>query len=276
MVVVTKDLPLRLKASIVGLEAEEYRNELATDTSWTGFVEPRRRGRLIDELYARARRRPAPRRVICRATPASRSPRARSRRSPVCTTTSGVHLVRSDRSLFDVRGRRPSSAWPSTSSPTRASASSASAATPAPARACSPSPPGSTPCSSNAPTSGCSVFRPLFAVGGQELGYLPGTETEKMPPWAAAVTDALESIVGPEIIEEVFDRDLLEVLPAHPHPRPQPHRQLRDHRRGTEPRAHGAAHRAQPARTRAAESCSPTTSPSATTSASAATTASSR
>ncbi len=28
------------------------------------------------------------------------------------------------------------------------------------------------------------VFRPLFAVGGQELGYLPGSESEKMSPWA--------------------------------------------------------------------------------------------
>jgi PhoH-like ATPase len=57
------------------------------------------------------------------------------------------------------------------------------------------------------------VFRPLYAVGGQELGFLPGTETEKMSPWAAAVTDALESIVGPEVIDEVVSRNLLEVLP---------------------------------------------------------------
>jgi PhoH-like ATPase len=57
------------------------------------------------------------------------------------------------------------------------------------------------------------VFRPIDAVGGQELGYLPGSESEKMLPWSAAVTDALESIMGPEIIEEVFERDLLEVLP---------------------------------------------------------------
>ena len=34
-----------------------------------------------------------------------------------------------------------------------------------------------------------------------------------MSPWGAAVTDALESIVGPEVIEEVFARNLLEVLP---------------------------------------------------------------
>ncbi|HEX2563236.1 MAG TPA: PIN domain-containing protein, partial [Acidimicrobiales bacterium] len=37
--VVTKDLPLRLKASIVGLQADEYRNELAVDTGWSGVVE---------------------------------------------------------------------------------------------------------------------------------------------------------------------------------------------------------------------------------------------
>ena len=54
---------------------------------------------------------------------------------------------------------------------------------------------------------------PLFAVGGQDLGFLPGSESEKMAPWAAAVVDALESIVGPEVIEEVLARDLLEVLP---------------------------------------------------------------
>ena len=39
VVVVTKDLPLRLKAGVVGIEADEYRNELATDYGWTGFVE---------------------------------------------------------------------------------------------------------------------------------------------------------------------------------------------------------------------------------------------
>ena len=57
------------------------------------------------------------------------------------------------------------------------------------------------------------VFRPIYAVGGQELGYLPGSADEKMSPWGLAVTDALESIVGPEVIDEVVDRDLLEVLP---------------------------------------------------------------
>ena len=57
------------------------------------------------------------------------------------------------------------------------------------------------------------VFRPLFAVGGQDLGYLPGSEVEKMSPWSAAVTDALEAIAGREVIDEVVDRGLVDVLP---------------------------------------------------------------
>jgi PhoH-like ATPase len=57
------------------------------------------------------------------------------------------------------------------------------------------------------------VFRPLYAVGGQELGYLPGSEAEKMNPWAQAVFDTLGALVAPAVVEEVMARGLLEVLP---------------------------------------------------------------
>ena len=57
------------------------------------------------------------------------------------------------------------------------------------------------------------VFRPLYAVGGQELGYLPGSESEKMSPWAQAVFDTLGAVTSTEVIEEVLDRGMLEVLP---------------------------------------------------------------
>ncbi len=57
------------------------------------------------------------------------------------------------------------------------------------------------------------VFRPVYAVGGQDLGYLPGTENEKMQPWAQAVFDTLGALVSQEVIDEVFDRGMLEVLP---------------------------------------------------------------
>jgi PhoH-like ATPase len=57
------------------------------------------------------------------------------------------------------------------------------------------------------------VFRPLYAVGGQDLGYLPGTADEKMEPWAAAVFDALDAIAGPDLVAEVKARQLVDVLP---------------------------------------------------------------
>lgn len=57
------------------------------------------------------------------------------------------------------------------------------------------------------------VFRPLYAVGGQSLGFLPGSGEEKMDPWAQAVYDTLSAVVAPEIVEEVGARGQLEVLP---------------------------------------------------------------
>ena len=57
------------------------------------------------------------------------------------------------------------------------------------------------------------VFRPLFAVGGQELGYLPGDQAEKMNPWGQAVFDTLGALVSDNVMNEVVDRGILEVLP---------------------------------------------------------------
>lgn len=58
------------------------------------------------------------------------------------------------------------------------------------------------------------VFRPLLAVGNQNLGYLPGNEEEKMNPWAAAVYDALEAVTTRSTIEEAVRQGRLEVLPV--------------------------------------------------------------
>ena len=57
------------------------------------------------------------------------------------------------------------------------------------------------------------VFRPLYAVGGQELGYLPGSEADKMGPWAQAVFDTLSAVTTQDVIDEVINREMMEVLP---------------------------------------------------------------
>ena len=56
------------------------------------------------------------------------------------------------------------------------------------------------------------VFRPLYAVGGQTLGFLPGDTGEKMQPWAEAVFDTLSSVVARERIDRVLQLGQLEAL----------------------------------------------------------------
>lgn len=57
------------------------------------------------------------------------------------------------------------------------------------------------------------VFRSMRAVGGEELGYLPGTEQEKLDPWTAAVYDALQSFLPKIEIDRLKKDQAIEVLP---------------------------------------------------------------
>jgi PhoH-like ATPase len=211
--VVTKDLPLRLKASIVGLEADEYRNELAVDTGWNGVVELDVERGVVDALFsehvadlAEARDLPCNTGVVLHAGPQQS---ALGRVHP----DKRIHLARSDRALFDVRGRSAEQRIAidlladhavgivSLGGPAGTGKSVLALAA------------GLDSVLEQRTHNRVIVFRPIFPVGGQDLGYLPGSETEKMMPWGAAVTDALEAIAGSEVINEVFGRGLLEVLP---------------------------------------------------------------
>jgi len=210
--VVTKDLPLRLKASIVGLEADQYRNEQATDSSWNGFVDLEVEPDEIDELFAEkvldlpeARDLPVNAGVALHAGSQSALGRVRADKA--------IHLVRGDQSLFDVVGRSAEQriALDVLTDPSVGIVSlGGNAGTGKSVLALAA---GLDAVLEKGTHKRILVFRPLFAVGGQELGFLPGDKDEKMGPWAAAVHDALESIAGPEVVEEVFARNLLEVLP---------------------------------------------------------------
>jgi PhoH-like ATPase len=52
VVLVTKDLPLRVKASSVGVTAEEYLAELVSNSGWTGIEEISVGHNIIDDLYS--------------------------------------------------------------------------------------------------------------------------------------------------------------------------------------------------------------------------------
>ena len=212
VVVVTKDLPLRLKASILGLGAEEYRNELAPRDEWTGLVELDVAPAVVDQLYERgfvdldqAGELPCHAGLVLRDGGRS----ALARLHP----DKRAHLLRSADGLFGVVGRSaeqrvaldlledPEVGIVSLGGPAGTGKSVLALAA------------GLDAVLNRRTHKRIVVFRPIFAVGGQDLGFLPGDEREKMAPWGAAVMDALESIAPPATMDRVVANGLLEVLP---------------------------------------------------------------
>jgi len=209
---VSKDLPMRVKASSVGLVAEEYRAELAAESGWTGMAELEVGGRDVDALYDDgavdlddARELPCHTGLVLLSDRGS----ALGRVGP----DKRVRLVRGDREAFGLRGRSAEQrvALDLLLDPEVGIVSLGGRA--------------GTGKSALAMCAGLEavmerrqhkkvvVFRPLYAVGGQDLGYLPGSESEKMQPWAQAVFDTLAAVSSGDVIDEVLDRGMLEVLP---------------------------------------------------------------
>lgn len=212
VVLVSKDLPMRVKASSMGLPAEEYRAELVVESGWTGMAEVDVAADLLDALYDdtvidldAARDLPCHTGLVLLSDRGSALGRV--------TPEKRVRLVRGDREAFGLHGRSAEQriALDILLDPEIGIVSLGGRA--------------GTGKSALALCAGLEavlerrqhrkvvVFRPLYAVGGQDLGYLPGTENEKMSPWAQAVFDTLGAVATSEVVEEVLDRGMLEVLP---------------------------------------------------------------
>ncbi len=217
--VVTKDLPMRVKAAALGMDAEEYRNDLAVDSGWTGMREIQMTDRQVDALYAGG----------TVATPSEADSGEDLKALPVHTglvihapggsalgrrsRDGAIQLVRGDQEIFGLHGRSAEQriaidllmdeSIGIISMGGRAGTGKSALALCA----------GLEAVMERQQHKKIIVFRPLFAVGGQELGYLPGSELEKMNPWAQAVFDTLGATVSSEVVEEVMDRGMLEVLP---------------------------------------------------------------
>ena len=212
VVLVTKDLPLRVKASSVGVEAEEYLAELVSSSGWTGIEEITVGSSVIDDLYASdfadheaAHTLPIHTGVVLHSDRASALARV--------TPDKRLQLVRGDRSAFGLHGRSAEQRIALdllldpeigiVSMGGRAGTGKSALALCA----------GLEAVMERRAHKKIVIFRPLYPVGGQELGYLPGSEGEKMSPWAQAVFDTLGALVSQPIIDEIIDRGLIEVLP---------------------------------------------------------------
>nr|WP_006346880.1 MULTISPECIES: PhoH family protein [Streptomyces]EIF92250.1 PhoH family protein [Streptomyces tsukubensis NRRL18488] len=212
--VVSKDLPLRIKASSVGLLAEEYRAELAiTDSGWTGMAELSLPADQVDLLYGGEESVHVPEAAELPVHTGLVLQSERGRALGRVTPGGTVRLVRGDREAFGIHGRSAEQriALDLLLDPEVGIVSlGGRAGTGKSALAlCA----GLEAVLERRQHQKVMVFRPLYAVGGQELGYLPGTEAEKMNPWAQAVFDTLSAVAGREVIEEVLGRGMLEVLP---------------------------------------------------------------
>jgi PhoH-like ATPase len=209
---VSKDMPLRVKASAVGLAADEYRHGQATDPTWTGMAELELAEEQINALYAgESLDVDVAAGLPCHTGLVLHSPRgsALGRVQPDKT----VRLVRGDREAFGLHGRSAEQrvaldlllddSIGIVSLGGRAGTGKSALALCA----------GLEQTMERRKHKKVIVFRPLYAVGGQDLGYLPGSETEKMSPWAQAVFDTLGALVHDNVREEIMARGMLEVLP---------------------------------------------------------------
>ncbi len=209
---VSKDMPLRVKAASVGLAADEYRFGQASDPTWTGMADLELAEEQVSSLYGgealdidEAAGYPAHTGLVVH------SPRGSALARVLPDKT--VRLVRGDREAFGLRGRSAEQrialdlllddSIGIVSLGGRAGTGKSALALCA----------GLEATMERGKHKKVVVFRPLYAVGGQELGYLPGSESEKMSPWAQAVFDTLGAVVHDNVMEEILARGMLEVLP---------------------------------------------------------------
>jgi PhoH-like ATPase len=209
---VSKDTPLRVKAGAVGLDADEYHAQDVVVSGWSGMTELDVDSHVIDTLFAEG--------VVdldaARELPCHTGIRLLGNTSSALARVNPdkrVQLVRGDREAFGLHGRsaeqRVALDLLLDESVGIVSLGGKAGTGKSALALCA----GLEAVLERRTQRKVVVFRPLYAVGGQQLGYLPGGEAEKMGPWAQAVFDTLEGLASPEVIEEVLSRGMLEVLP---------------------------------------------------------------
>ncbi|WIM69325.1 PhoH family protein [Corynebacterium suedekumii] len=218
---VTKDVPLRVKAGSVGLPADEYHAQDVVLTGYSGMATVYTDAATIDTLFREGRCElddtvmteagtyVAELPVHCGVTLTAATQSALGRMMP----DGSIRLIRGDQNAFGLQGRSAEQRIALdllldenvgiVSIGGRAGTGKSALALCA----------GLEAVLERGEHRRIVVFRPLYAVGGQNLGYLPGSEMEKMNPWAQAVYDTLDGLVSDNAMAEIQARDLIEVLP---------------------------------------------------------------
>lgn len=212
---VTKDIPLRLRASIAGIAAEEYRNEQVVTSAWSGMVHVEVPADVINRLYRDMGIETAELAVYADLpinagvvlTAGSQSALARVHPDKVLRPLiTEVHLNGVTGRSAEQRIALSLLADPEVGIVSLGGNAGTGKSVLALAA-------GLDAVLKQRTHRRVIVFRPLYAVGGQDLGFLPGTALEKMNPWGEAVHDALESISDGDMANVLKSKGALEVLP---------------------------------------------------------------
>ncbi len=219
-VLVTKDASLRIKGAQLGVEVEDYRADtVPVDESYSGVAEVEVDGATIDQLYAEGKTFLDMddfhvNQYVILKTIGSQSAVGR-----VVDTAKGTSVVRvpGSRQAFGIESKNVRQAFaldllmdPDVTAVSLMGLAGTGKTFLALAAALEQT-------IEAGRYRRISVYRPLVAVGRQEIGFLPGDLDEKLAPWMAAVHDNLYALFSGDphsakgAIDELLDRNVIEM-----------------------------------------------------------------
>jgi PhoH-like ATPase len=219
-VLVTKDASLRIKGAQLGVEVEDYRADtVPVDESYSGVAQIDVDAATIDQLYSTGKAVIGSQELLTNQYVILHAMGSQSAVGKVIDTIGGATIVRvsGSRQAFGVESKNVRQAFaldllldPDITAVSMMGVAGTGKTFLALAAALE-----------QTVEAGryrrISVYRPLVAVGRQEVGFLPGDLDEKLAPWMAAVHDNLYALFSGDpasargAIEELLERNVIEM-----------------------------------------------------------------
>ncbi len=219
-VLVTKDASLRIKGAQLSVEVEDYRADtVPVDESYSGVAEIDVEATLIDQLYAEGKASLPNRDLFVNQYVILKAMGSQSAVGRVIDTVGGTTIVRvpGSRQAFGIESKNVRQAFaldmlmdPEVTAVSMMGVAGTGKTFLALAAALEQT-------IEAGRYRRISVYRPLVAVGRQEIGFLPGDLDEKLAPWMAAVHDNLYALFSGDpqsakgAIDELMERNVIEM-----------------------------------------------------------------
>jgi PhoH-like ATPase len=219
-VLVTKDASLRIKGAQLSVEVEDYRADtVPVDESYSGVAEVEVESATIDQLYKEGKTVIASNELLVNQYVILKAMESQSAVGRVIDSVGGATVVRvpGSRQAFGIESKNVRQAFaldllmdPDITAVSMMGVAGTGKTFLALAAALEQT-------LEAGRYRRVSVYRPLVAVGRQEIGFLPGDLDEKLAPWMAAVHDNLYALFSGDplsakgAIEELLERNVIEM-----------------------------------------------------------------